>query len=100
MRHVRTNDGIGRARDIMRAANAQSAPARQLSVPFLPSRALDYLLDTLRQAVAGDPQGVDRDAGGLEQVDAADFGRVEAEFGSDLIERGLEGKAHIDCAVP
>src|SRR5439155_6524224 len=98
--HLRPDDGIGGAAHVMAPRDADAFAVGELPVFLLPGRALDDLLDALRVAVAQHAQAVDRHAGRLEQVPAAQFHRIDPQHGGHHVELLLEGKARIDGAVP
>ena len=100
MRHVGPNDGIGCPADVVTASQSQSPSLAQLAFALLPSGAFNHLLNRFRQAIALHAQAVDGDTGWLEQIAAPNLGRINAQLGANLIELRLEGKAHIDRAVP
>ena len=63
VRHVGTDDRVGRAAYVVAARNAQAAALGQLAFALFPARALDSFFYALRQSIALDTQTVHRDAG-------------------------------------
>src|SRR5581483_6565759 len=99
MRHVRTDDRVGRPTHIMTAGNTQPAAPGQLAFAVTPAGAVNDLVDALRQTVALHAQAVHRDAGRLEQIAAADFGGIKAELLRKLVQLRLESEADIHRSV-
>ena len=95
MRHVRTDDGVGRAADIVTASDAKPSSLGQFALALLPPGTLDRFFDTLGQSVALNSQAIDRDARRLEQVPLADLGRIHPDFCGQFVElRFLQSKTH------
>src|SRR5439155_23886782 len=97
---LRPDDRVGRAAHVVAAGNPDPFAVGQLPVVLFPARALHNLIDAFRVAIAQHAQAVDRHAGRLEQVPAAQFHRIDPQHGGHHVELLLEGKARIDGAVP
>ena len=100
VRHVGANNAVGCAAHVMAARYAQPTSLRQLALALFPSGSRNDLIDALRQSIAQHAQAIHRDGRRLQQVHAPHFGRIEFELGRDLVHLRLEGKAHVDGAVP
>ena len=94
---------LGRARDIVRAGQAQPAlhagRRGQPALAGLPTRRLFDPVQARRQAVGIDLQVVQRAVRRVDQVGAAHGERVQIEQRRHLVEQRLEGMAHVDRAM-
>ena len=99
VRHVGADDRIRRPAHIMAASDPKTASLGQLAVALLPTRALNRLLDALRQSVTLHTQAVHRDARRLQQIALPYLRWIHRNLRSEFIQLRFEGEAHVNGAV-